>query len=74
MTTSFGDCQPHKSTTVLPSFTYPSIGRTLLVRDRYNATTTQTTQKSTGSGDNLSMSILKIIGLYVNIPFYEINK
>jgi len=74
MTTSFSGRQPRKSTTVLPSFTYPFSGRKLLVHDRYNATTTQITQKSTGSGDNLSLSILKIIGLYVNIPFYEINK
>jgi len=37
-------------------------------------TTTQTTQKSKGSGDKLSLSILKITGLYVNIPFYELNK
>jgi len=73
MTISFSDRQPH-TTTVLSSFTYSSSGRKLLVRDRYNATTTQTTQKSKGSGDNLSLSILKIIGLYVNIPFYEINK
>lgn len=67
------DCQPRK-TTVLPSFTYSSSGGKLLVHDRYSATTTQTTQKSMGTGDNLSLSIFKMTRLYVNIPFYEINK